>query len=125
MIKKRPPRSFVTGFSVVLLLAQLALRRIQSRSRPKGTSALLNRPLKRGLAVIGGLNLGGSIEIVPDPLDLVELAIEKGPLRCYCRSPVTVPLLLSLMKPRPGVTIPRQSRGPSGCEPLKAADWGR
>ena len=23
------------------------------------------------------------------------------------------------------VTIPRQSRGPSGCEPLKAADWGR
>jgi ATP-dependent Lon protease len=41
-------------------------------------SALLNRPLKGGLAVIGGLNLGGSIEIVPDPLDLVELAIEKG-----------------------------------------------
>jgi ATP-dependent Lon protease len=34
--------------------------------------------LKGGLAVIGGLNLGGSIEIVPDPLDLVELAIEKG-----------------------------------------------
>jgi CheY-like chemotaxis protein len=23
------------------------------------------------------------------------------------------------------VTIPRQSRGPSGCEPLKAAEWGR
>ncbi len=23
------------------------------------------------------------------------------------------------------VTIPRQSRGPSGCEPLKAAGWGR
>jgi predicted ATP-dependent Lon-type protease len=31
-----------------------------------------------GLAVIGELNLGGSIEIVPNPLDLVELAIEKG-----------------------------------------------
>jgi ATP-dependent Lon protease len=41
-------------------------------------SALLNRPLKGGLAVIGGLNLGGSIEIVHNPLDLVELAIEKG-----------------------------------------------
>ena len=31
-----------------------------------------------GLAVIGGLNLGGSIEIVHNPLDLVELAIERG-----------------------------------------------
>lgn len=41
-------------------------------------SAVLNRPLKGGLAVIGGLNLGGSIEIVHNPLDLVELAIEKG-----------------------------------------------
>ena len=41
-------------------------------------SALLNRPLKGGLAVIGGLNLGGSIETVHNPLDLVELAIEKG-----------------------------------------------
>jgi ATP-dependent Lon protease len=41
-------------------------------------SALLNRPLKGGLAVVGGLNLGGSIETVHNPLDLVELAIEKG-----------------------------------------------
>jgi ATP-dependent Lon protease len=41
-------------------------------------SALLNRPLKGGLAVIGGLNLGGSIETVHNALDLVELAIEKG-----------------------------------------------
>jgi len=42
------------------------------------SSALLNRPLKGGLAVIGRLNLGGSIETVHNPLDLVELAIEKG-----------------------------------------------
>jgi ATP-dependent Lon protease len=41
-------------------------------------SALVNRPLKGGMAVIGGLNLGGSIETVHNPLDLVELAIEKG-----------------------------------------------
>ena len=41
-------------------------------------SALVNRPLKGGMAVIGGLNLGGSIESVHNPLDLVELAIEKG-----------------------------------------------
>lgn len=41
-------------------------------------SALLNRSLKGGLAVVGGLNLGGSIEMVPNPIDLVELAIEKG-----------------------------------------------
>lgn len=41
-------------------------------------SALLNRPLKGGLAVIGGLNLGGSIESVHNPIDLVELAMEKG-----------------------------------------------
>jgi ATP-dependent Lon protease len=41
-------------------------------------SALLNRPLKGGLAVVGGLNLGGSMETVHNPPDLVELAIEKG-----------------------------------------------
>ena len=41
-------------------------------------SALLNRPLKGGVAVVGGLNLGGSIEAVHNPVDLVELAIEKG-----------------------------------------------
>jgi len=33
-------------------------------------SALLNRPLKDGLAVIGGLNLGGWIETVHNALDL-------------------------------------------------------
>lgn len=41
-------------------------------------SALLARPLKGGLAVIGGLNLGGSVETVHNPIDVVELAMEKG-----------------------------------------------
>ncbi|WP_456316087.1 protease Lon-related BREX system protein BrxL [Roseicella aerolata] len=41
-------------------------------------SALLARPLKGGLAIIGGLNLGGSVETVHNPIDVVELAMEKG-----------------------------------------------
>jgi ATP-dependent Lon protease len=41
-------------------------------------SALLGRPLKGGLAVVGGLNLGGSVETVHNPIDVVELAMEKG-----------------------------------------------
>jgi ATP-dependent Lon protease len=41
-------------------------------------SALLARPLKGGLAIVGGLNLGGSVETVHNPVDVVELAIEKG-----------------------------------------------
>ena len=45
-------------------------------------SALFNRPLKGGLAVIGGLNLGGSVERIHNPLDLVEMAREKGAPLC-------------------------------------------
>jgi ATP-dependent Lon protease len=41
-------------------------------------SALLGKPLKGGLILIGGINLGGSIEPVHNPIDLVELALEKG-----------------------------------------------
>lgn len=41
-------------------------------------SALLARPLKGGLAIVGGLNLGGSVETVHNPVDVVELAMEKG-----------------------------------------------
>jgi ATP-dependent Lon protease len=41
-------------------------------------SALLARPLKGGLAVVGGVNLGGSIEPVPNPIDVVEHALAKG-----------------------------------------------
>jgi ATP-dependent Lon protease len=41
-------------------------------------SALLARPLKGGLAVVGGINLGGSIEPVHNPVDVVEHALSKG-----------------------------------------------
>jgi ATP-dependent Lon protease len=41
-------------------------------------SALLARPLKGGLAVVGGINLGGSIEQVHNPIDVVEHALAKG-----------------------------------------------
>lgn len=41
-------------------------------------SALLQKSLKGGLAVAGGLNLGGSIEPVYNPVTVVEIAIEKG-----------------------------------------------
>ncbi len=41
-------------------------------------SSLLQKNLKGGLAVTGGLNLGGSIEMVFNPVAVVEIAIEKG-----------------------------------------------
>lgn len=42
------------------------------------TSALLGTALKGGLAVVGGINLGGSIEPVHNPIDVVEHALSKG-----------------------------------------------
>jgi ATP-dependent Lon protease len=41
-------------------------------------SALLGRNLRGGLIVVGGLNLGGSIEPLADPVRLVEIAVEKS-----------------------------------------------
>ena len=41
-------------------------------------SSLLQKSIKGGLAVIGGLNLGGSIETIFNPVAVVEMAIEKG-----------------------------------------------
>jgi ATP-dependent Lon protease len=41
-------------------------------------SALLARSLKGGLAIVGGLNLGGSVELVHNPIEVMELAMEKG-----------------------------------------------
>jgi ATP-dependent Lon protease len=41
-------------------------------------SALLGTALKGGLAVVGGINLGGSIEPVHNPVDIVEHALSKG-----------------------------------------------
>lgn len=41
-------------------------------------SALLGKPLKGGMVISGGITLGGSLEPVHNPVDLVELAMEKG-----------------------------------------------
>jgi ATP-dependent Lon protease len=41
-------------------------------------SVLINRSLRGGLVVVGGLNLGGSLELIHNAIDVVELAVEKG-----------------------------------------------
>ena len=41
-------------------------------------SVLINRSLRGGLVVVGGLNLGGSLEVIHNAIDVVELAVEKG-----------------------------------------------
>src|SRR5437867_5741933 len=41
-------------------------------------SALLQKSLKGGLAVVGGLNLGGSIDAVHNAVSVAELAVERG-----------------------------------------------
>ena len=41
-------------------------------------SALLGKPLKGGLVVVGGITLGGTIEPIHNPIDVVELAMERG-----------------------------------------------
>ena len=42
------------------------------------SSALLERNLKGGMAVVGGINLGGSIEPVYNAVSVVESAVDKG-----------------------------------------------
>lgn len=41
-------------------------------------STLINRSLRGGMVVVGGLNLGGSLEVIHNAIDVVELAVEKG-----------------------------------------------
>lgn len=41
-------------------------------------SALLQKSLKGGLVVAGGLNLGGSLEPIYNAVNVAELAVEKG-----------------------------------------------
>ena len=41
-------------------------------------SALLEKSLKGGLVVVGGLNLGGSIEPIYNAVGIVEAAADKG-----------------------------------------------
>ena len=41
-------------------------------------SSLLQKNIKGGLVVTGGLNLGGSLEPIFNPVSVVEVAVEKG-----------------------------------------------
>jgi ATP-dependent Lon protease len=41
-------------------------------------SALINKSLRGGLVVVGGLNLGGSIDQLYNAIDVVEIAVERG-----------------------------------------------
>lgn len=41
-------------------------------------SALIERSVKGGLIIVGAINLGGSVEIIPIPVAVAELAVEKG-----------------------------------------------
>lgn len=41
-------------------------------------SALINKSLRGGLVVVGGINLGGSLDPLHNAIDVVELAVEKG-----------------------------------------------
>jgi ATP-dependent Lon protease len=42
------------------------------------SSALVERNLEGGLVVVGGLNLGGSIEPIYNAVSIIELAADKG-----------------------------------------------
>ncbi len=39
---------------------------------------LMERSTKGGLIIVGALNLGGSVEMIPNPVAVAELAVEKG-----------------------------------------------
>jgi ATP-dependent Lon protease len=41
-------------------------------------SGLMQRHIRGGLILVGGLNLGGSLEPVYNAVDIAELAVEKG-----------------------------------------------
>ncbi len=41
-------------------------------------SGLIEKSIKGGLIIVGALNLGGSVEMIPNPVAVAELAVEKG-----------------------------------------------
>ena len=41
-------------------------------------TALLKKPLRGGLIIVGEINLGGSIETIHNPVSIAEIAVEKG-----------------------------------------------
>jgi len=45
------------------------------------SSALVERSLEGGLVIVGGLNLGGSVEPIYNAVSIIELAADKGAQR--------------------------------------------
>ena len=58
--------------------------------------ALIERSTKGGLIIVGALNLGGSVELLPNPIAIAELAVEKG----------ATTLLMPISARRPLVDLP-------------------
>lgn len=78
LVGDRDPRSH--EFSI-----QLRSMDIDSSGQGLGLAVLLSlcgglieRSVKGGLIIVGALNLGGSIEMIPNPVAVAELAVEKG-----------------------------------------------
>ena len=78
LVGDRDPRSH--EFSI-----QLRSMDIDSSGQGLGLAVLLSlcgglieRSVKGGLITVGALNLGGSVEMVPNPVAVAELAVEKG-----------------------------------------------
>jgi len=45
---------------------------------PALCSGLIGRSVKGGLILVGAVNLGGAVEMIPNPVAVAELAVEKG-----------------------------------------------
>ncbi len=78
LVGDRDPRSH--EFSI-----QLRSMDIDSSGHGLGLSVLIalcggliERSVKGGLIIVGALNLGGSVELIPNPVSVAELAVEKG-----------------------------------------------
>ncbi len=65
----------------------IQLRAMDNESSGQGLSlavlmalcgALIEKSVKGGVLVVGSMNLGGSIEMLPNPVAIAELAVEKG-----------------------------------------------
>jgi ATP-dependent Lon protease len=78
LVGDRDPRSHE-------FIIQLRSMDIDSSGQGLGLAALIalccgliERSVKGGLIIVGALNLGGSVEMVPNPVAVAELAVEKG-----------------------------------------------
>ena len=59
-------------------VAGVRAARAAGAARVELCSALLEKPLRGGMAIAGHVTLGGSIETIHNPVDVVELALAKG-----------------------------------------------